>query len=131
MSISINCNGPTSNQDKITLNHLPCKVDCDGDANTLPMYFKPKGHDKSYTVVFRGTLLEGKTVKMPDAYTGLVLNEKNKPFGEDEARTFNVLGRFDDFTQWYVESQHSSKSTMDLACQTWLNHLSPAIHDPI
>ena len=131
MSISVQSKSPLEAEELTELNHLPCKIDFNGEITTLPQYFKPKCNGNSSTAVFRGILLDGKSTKLPEDYSGLIINEKNKPFGEEESRTFSVCGRFSDFTQWYVESQYTSKDTITPTCDVWLNQLSPALHNPI
>jgi len=131
MSISINSKTDVLAQHNIDLHHLPCKVDYNGEISTLPQYFKPKMNGNSSNAVFRGKLLDGKCIKLPEIYAGLMINERHASFGEDESRAFDVCGRFDKFTQWHMESQFTNKDTLQSTCSTWLNILSPALHDPI
>ena len=133
MSITVQSKSSWEAEELVELNHLPCKIDYNGENNSLPQYFKPKcnGNSSTSTTAFRGILLEGKNTKLPEDYNGLIIIEKNKPFGEEESRTFSVCGRFSDFTQWYVESQYTSKDTITPTCNIWLSLLSPALHNPI
>ena len=113
------------------LHHLPCKVKVDEVAN-VKSYFIPN-HDekngrKSLQATFRGRLLDGKTINVPENYCGYVLAEKKKPFSEDENRTFEISGKFENFTQWYLDSQYSSDNVTARACSTWPGQLAEAIH---
>uniref|UniRef100_H2YKY9 Uncharacterized protein n=1 Tax=Ciona savignyi TaxID=51511 RepID=H2YKY9_CIOSA len=62
---------------------------------------------------------------------GVVMAEKQEPYSEDERRTFDVVGKFNGFTKWYLGSQFASGNSMDKACLTWTSKLAHAIHKPV
>uniref|UniRef100_H2YKZ0 Uncharacterized protein n=1 Tax=Ciona savignyi TaxID=51511 RepID=H2YKZ0_CIOSA len=97
---------------EVTLQHLPCKVEAD-DAASISSFFCPKtvkGENKIETLsaTFRGRPLDGKNINLPEGYVGVVMAEKQEPYSEDEKRTFDVVGKFNGFTKWYLGSQFAS-----------------------
>lgn len=131
MSIKLNCQLPSEKQ---TLNHMPCAIDGNEEAN-VSSYFRPQpkqdGLKSTLRSSFRGRPLEGKTIVLPEGYVGLVFTEKRKPFIEDEARTLDLTSTFESFQQWYLDSQYLSKNTVETACTSWTKDIAAAIHDPI
>ena len=68
-----------NNDDQQQLHSLPCRIDYTGSA-CVSKFFHVKSLDDGVTKVaaFRGHLLFGQTIKMPDGYKIYVLEEENE-----------------------------------------------------
>jgi len=134
MSVKIASSGNNADVPLNELQHLPCTVKMDEAAN-VKSYFLTKFEDKngkqSLQATFRGRLLDGSLIHLPENYCGYVLNERKKPFSEEEDRTLEVTGKFKYFIQWHLDSQYSSTNVTARACSTWPGQLAEAIHKPI
>ena len=134
MNISINSLDNDSSIPLVKLHHLPCKIKAD-EAVEVNSYFTPKtvkmNGKEVFRAMFRGHLLDGKTIAVPENYCGYILSEKKKPFSEEEVRTLELSGKFETFTQWHLDSQYLSNSLAEKLCSTWTGHLADAIHKPV
>ncbi|CAK8697947.1 unnamed protein product [Clavelina lepadiformis] len=133
MSINLNIHDKNLTSNSI-LHHLPCKIQANEEAN-VKSYFKPKksleGEKQCLSATFRGRPLDGKDIALPEGYVGVIVMEKNKPFSEEKLRSFDAVGCFKNFTQWYLDSQYTSENSIDMVCQTWATSITSAIHSPI
>jgi len=117
-----------------TVCHLmPCRVHSTGEAN-VGKYFTPYiqtlGENKEeFKGSFRGKPLNGKTVSVPQGYTGIVLKEPHQTSTEEQERKLKVTNKFDKFTYWNWDNPPSSNDKLTQAL-TWIS-VSQAIHAPI
>ncbi|KAI1117975.1 ribonuclease H2, subunit C [Nemania sp. NC0429] len=66
----------TSGEEKTTVNLLPCRIHHDGDVNPSDAFWNPTStEDSAPTVYLRGRKLQGKAVKLPEGYRGLVVEK--------------------------------------------------------
>ncbi|KAK4108447.1 hypothetical protein N656DRAFT_771822 [Canariomyces notabilis] len=64
---------PPDETPKVTPHLLPCRIHHDGSVEPADSFWEPKAcADGTCTAYFRGRKLEGKTVKLPDGYRGVV-----------------------------------------------------------
>ena len=124
-----------------TVHHMPCAIKCDGYAG-VSTYFQStveqKGEDK-LEARFRGRLLEGRNVNLPESVQGYVFREKapadtggniGDPSAEEDCeRAWSVEGKFSKLTYWThdkVMSQHDHiPQTLE-----WMRH-AEALHAPL
>ncbi|KAH9827952.1 ribonuclease H1 small subunit [Teratosphaeria destructans] len=72
---------PPSKRQKLTPNLLPCTIKHNGPIPTSKRHWCPitdAGNDRTLTSYFRGRKLRGRTVKLPEGYTGVVLQKTEK-----------------------------------------------------
>ncbi|KAL2258912.1 hypothetical protein VTK26DRAFT_7592 [Humicola hyalothermophila] len=104
---------------KTTAHLLPCRIHHDGPVEPAQPFWEPKvGDNGTSTAYFRGRRLQGKTVKLPDGYRGVVattsLAEEQPRRPEEEEvidleammpqGTFKVEAEFDDVVVWGHEA---------------------------
>ena len=127
-----------------TVHHMPCAIKCDGYAG-VSTYFQStveqKGEDK-LEARFRGRLLEGRNINLPQNVQGYVFREKalanaaGALAGEGDAsteeeceRAWSVEGKFSKLTYWThdkVMSEHDHiPQTLD-----WMRHAN-VLHAPL
>nr|XP_054759443.1 ribonuclease H2 subunit C-like [Lytechinus pictus] len=80
-------------------------------------------------VSFRGRLLRGQEIPIPEGYKGVILKEPSKPFTEDEDRTLKATHSFDKFTYWNLETAPSTNDMIQRAL-AWTN-IASAVHSPV
>ncbi|XP_063958100.1 ribonuclease H2 subunit C-like [Lytechinus pictus] len=114
---------------------MPCTIEGDGEAN-VSQFFTPaiRQNEESpgttgQQVSFRGRLLRGQEIPIPEGYKGVILKEPSKPFTEDEDRTLKATHSFDKFTYWNLETAPSTNDTIQRAL-AWTN-IASAIHSPV
>ncbi|CAI9620026.1 unnamed protein product, partial [Staurois parvus] len=95
------------------LHLLPCVIQRQGAARVTE-YFTPAMREASggKEVSFRGRMLRGQEVAVPEGYMGIVLKEDNKPFSEEEDRSLTVRTTFQSFTQWNLETPPSADDVL-------------------
>ncbi|KAI9679288.1 MAG: hypothetical protein M1817_005308 [Caeruleum heppii] len=70
---------------KCTPNVLPCRINRDGPVDASERYWAPEtGEDGKRTSHFRGRRLQGRTVKVPAGYRGVVVNTTDKVLPQPE-----------------------------------------------
>ncbi|XP_046855059.1 ribonuclease H2 subunit C-like [Xenia sp. Carnegie-2017] len=117
--------------EKPTVHLLPCKIEHNGEAE-VDEYFQScikddgKGMKK---VSFRGRMLMGEKVAIPDGYSGYLLRENRKPVTDDQDRSFRAIKRFSEFTHWNLEDRPCLNDKIRKAMQ-WI-YISSAIHQPV
>lgn len=108
---------------KATANLLPCRINHDGSVEPVDSFWNPRtGEDGTRTAFFRGRKLQGKTVKLPEGYRGVVAatapkeEEKNPALGaelidleyEGQERppkgALNVQAEFEEMVVWGHEA---------------------------
>ncbi|KAI0470324.1 ribonuclease H2, subunit C [Xylaria cf. heliscus] len=63
-------------QNRATVNLLPCRIHHDGDVNPSDTFWNPtKPEDNSSTAYLRGRKLHGRAVKLPEGYYGVVVEK--------------------------------------------------------
>ncbi|GAB1316744.1 hypothetical protein MFIFM68171_06954 [Madurella fahalii] len=73
---------PSGGTPKTTPHLLPCRIHHDGSVEPVESFWEPKNStDGTSTAYFRGRKLEGKTVKVPEGYRGVVAVT---PVGEEQ-----------------------------------------------
>ena len=130
--MSIKLTGTSKDLPACKMHHVSVFIDEDKKAN-IQSFFHPKQdpEDKEkLTASYRGRLLDGKVIEFPDYYTGLIYEDRGIA-SEDSDNEWKAVGKFDNFTKWYLDSKFTSEQTIDVACQTWPKIIAAAIHDPI
>ncbi|XP_060107625.1 ribonuclease H2 subunit C [Heteronotia binoei] len=117
------------------LHLLPCVIQHDGSA-AVQRYFtpairgpqEPESGDES-TVSFRGRMLKGKQVLVPEGYVGLVLEEAAAPYLSSKERNMQVKSTFDSMTVWNLE-RAPNESDEILKAFSWPK-IAEGIHAPV
>eukprot|EP00042_Codosiga_hollandica_P020407 m.66002 g.66002 ORF g.66002 m.66002 type:complete len:125 (-) comp49838_c0_seq1:9-383(-) len=110
-----------------TVHLMPFQAARAGPAN-VAAYFTPhiaQQPDGSLTSSFRGRLLRGAHVALPEGYTGKILRETSKG---TQNRQAEVVGSFKSFTYWNLETPPRETDNIRKALG-WIE-LAKAIHDP-
>ncbi|XP_078001232.1 ribonuclease H2 subunit C-like [Glandiceps talaboti] len=112
------------------ISSIPCKIEHDGEAK-ISEYFhtSTREQDQGMTSSLHGRGLNGKTIDLPEGYTGIILREDKKPFLEDEDRHFKVTHRFQQFTYWNWDKVPSVNDTLSKA-MAW-PAIASAIHSSV
>lgn len=137
--LAINRSDPAA---KVTPNLLPCAIKHNGPVNAAERYWKPEvdkdGHDTAY---FRGRKLRGKTVQVPEGYSGVVLEKTDQVLirpklpsivdvddeldedAEDrpiETKVMNQKGAFDKVIVWGHESLPADDDAYVRGIHEWI-----------
>ncbi|XP_048371341.1 ribonuclease H2 subunit C [Sphaerodactylus townsendi] len=120
-----------ASQDRLHL--LPCAVQHDGAA-PVQRYFSPaiRGPQEpgaESTVSFRGRMLKGKQVLVPNGYVGLVLEEGVAPYLSSKDRNVQIKSTFESMTVWNLE-QAPNESDEILMAFSWPK-IAAGIHAPV
>merc|ERR1711976_443368 len=109
---------------------LPCHVDYDGQCKANEFFHNctREKTGEGYIASFRGRPLDGKSVRIPEGFTGYVLEEPRKEFGEEENRTFRAVKKFKEFTLWNLDKPPSDYDKYPNAMK-WID-IAAAIHTP-
>ncbi|KAG7286948.1 hypothetical protein NEMBOFW57_006448 [Staphylotrichum longicolle] len=71
--LSLKPEAPSGNTPKATPHLLPCRVHHTGSVDPVQSFWDPKADESGTgTAYFRGRKLQGKTVKLPEGYRGIV-----------------------------------------------------------
>ncbi|XP_074087156.1 ribonuclease H2 subunit C [Macrotis lagotis] len=111
------------------LHLLPCEIRHNGPA-AVERFFSPaiRPGPAGPVVSFRGRSLHGEEVPLPSGYAGLVLREEDKAQGSED-RTVMVVGTFDSFSLWGLETSPGPEARIRGAL-SWPS-LAAAIHGPV
>ncbi|XP_013188962.1 ribonuclease H2 subunit C [Amyelois transitella] len=107
---------------------LPCKVEADGPAN-VQKYFEPyvqETENRELTATFRGRLLNGKKLELPQGYEAVVVTEAKRPLAEDADRRFQIAGGFKEVVYWNWDKQPSKNDNLVKALD-WVD-IAEALH---
>uniref|UniRef100_A0A023F7A2 Putative ribonuclease h1/h2 small subunit n=1 Tax=Triatoma infestans TaxID=30076 RepID=A0A023F7A2_TRIIF len=108
---------------------IPCKVHADDSAN-VSLYFKPvEEEDGKLISSFRGHPLDGKEIKVPANFRGMIFKELEKERFEGEDRNLILTNRFDSFNYWNW-NKIPTKSDPFISAMDWID-ISQAVHDPV
>nr|CAH7712545.1 unnamed protein product [Callosobruchus chinensis] len=113
------------------LQSMPFKVHADCDAK-VEQYFNnyvKTTEDNNLKSSFRGYLLMGKEVPIPEGYVGLVLHESIKPSTDKEERKFRITNTFSNITFWNWDKVPSKNDSITKALE-WID-IAEALHSPI
>lgn len=112
------------------LHLLPCVIHRQGPAKVTE-YFTPAIREApgGKEVSFRGRVLRGQEVTVPEGYMGIVLKEDNKPFSEEEDRSLTVRTTFQSFMQWNLETPPSADDVL-VRSLAWPK-IAAAVHTPV
>ncbi|KAL9585751.1 MAG: hypothetical protein Q9212_001333 [Teloschistes hypoglaucus] len=141
---------------KYTPNLLPCKIHHDGPVNASSRYWDPQNNkDGNPEVYFRGRKLEGRGVKLPEGYRGVIVNDTVKPVGsmehkpdlgrlsrrnqedgdedaEEEGEDVGAMeevGEFEEVVVWGHERTVGSDDEVVKGVEEWIS-LAETIHGP-
>ncbi|KAL2022601.1 hypothetical protein VTK56DRAFT_4945 [Thermocarpiscus australiensis] len=104
---------------KATAHLLPCRVHHNGSVEPAQSFWEPKvGDDGTSTAYFRGRRLQGKTVKLPEGYRGVVAvasSDEEQPTRPEEADIIDleaqmpqgalqIQAEFDEMVVWGHEA---------------------------
>lgn len=91
------------------IHYMPCKINHDGAAN-ITGFFSPYVENKDTDIInkadsvleasFRGYPLQGKKIKIPNDFKGIVVNEMKKPLTDMEPRNLDLKKNFCEITYW-------------------------------
>lgn len=150
----------TTSSKKTTPNLLPCTISHNGPISVPQRYWDPKPSKTTTTTptqspssqsphsaaYFRGRLLQGRTLTLPEGYTGLVLNKTETPlpkprptaeqlrvleedagaldeeFGGDEVevKRLECQGRFDEVVVWGHEMVPDGEDGYVRGVEEWI-----------
>ncbi|KAF2395654.1 hypothetical protein EJ06DRAFT_525275 [Trichodelitschia bisporula] len=129
-----------------TPNVLPCKIDYAGPVDAS-RYWKPEeGEDGNIMAHFRGRRLRGREVKVPEGYTGIVVEETDKTLPQEhqsheddeeddedstplsETHILEEVGKFDSVTMWGHEGAPDPNSDGITRAMTEWVHFAATIH---
>ncbi|XP_072030689.1 ribonuclease H2 subunit C-like [Amphiura filiformis] len=133
MSIHVNKNSLLE-PEECECHLIPATIEHDSSANVAQFFTTTKKKMRliqtiEMTATFRGRQLQGQSVQVPEGYTGLVLKEPNKPFTEDEDRTFRATHQFKNFTYWNLETATCANDAI-VKSMVW-PQIAQAIHEPV
>ena len=137
------------------LHHLPCSIKYDGYAGVSAYFHSTvvKTGEEKHEARFRGRLLEGRCIKLPDGVQGVVFRERTaggsggsgtmmgtaataaapgeEPEEEEEEgqRAWYADGHFENLTYWTHDKVMSELDHIPMALQ-WMKHAS-ALHAPL
>ncbi|KAK5658220.1 hypothetical protein OQA88_2195 [Cercophora sp. LCS_1] len=127
---------------KATPNLLPCKIHHNGSIEPVESFWEPtQAEDGSRAAYFRGRKLQGKALKLPEGYRGVVAAPiKPEPKEEDadvvdltndgrsEQGNLNVQAEFDEVVVWDHETtSDASADPYVRGMEEWLS-LAEQIH---
>ncbi|KAL8779516.1 MAG: hypothetical protein Q9194_001415 [Teloschistes cf. exilis] len=154
--LSIRPSSAKSSGAKYTPNLLPCQIHYDGPVNASKRYWDPQRiKDCNPEVYFRGRKLEGRGVKLPEGYKGVVVKDTGKQVGsleqkgnvertsrrekesgdedeEDEEESVGVMeevGDFEEVVVWGHERIVGSDDEVVKGVEEWIS-LAETIHGP-
>ncbi|XP_073995054.1 ribonuclease H2 subunit C [Rhodnius prolixus] len=107
---------------------IPCRIRADDTAN-VSLYFKVEEEDGNLTSSFRGHPLDGKRIKVPENYRGMIFRELENEGIEGQDRNLTLTSRFDSFSYWNW-NKIPSRSDPLISALDWLD-VTQAIHDPV
>ncbi|KAF2772779.1 ribonuclease H1 small subunit [Teratosphaeria nubilosa] len=151
---------PPSKLQKLTPNLLPCTIKHNGPIHTSKRHWCPSTDadtDKTSTSYFRGRKLRGRTVKLPEGYTGVVLQRTEKLLEskrkaalpvpeieqedeedefamredgkeEEEVKLMEQMGTFDEAVVWGHENVPEDEDEYVKGIDEWIA-FSQAMHD--
>ncbi|XP_023029717.1 ribonuclease H2 subunit C isoform X2 [Leptinotarsa decemlineata] len=113
------------------IQHIPCKVFADCDANVSKFFDENLKEDTENTLKasFRGCTLEGKKKDVPKGYVGVVLQETVRPETEKDERKFYITNKFSDITYWNWDKK-PSKNDLFIKAMDWMD-IAEVLHAPI
>ena len=156
----------TSKPRKVTPNLLPCTINHNGPVSAAPRYWSPtSGPAKDNTTstaqstaYFRGRLLHGRTLALPEGYTGMVLNKtdallpKPRPTAEQlrameedddamdvdagtvdegvEVKMLECQGTFDEVVVWGHEMLPDGEDVYVKGVEEWIGFAEAVCHAP-
>ncbi|XP_052748348.1 ribonuclease H2 subunit C [Galleria mellonella] len=107
---------------------IPCKVDEDGPAN-VRRFFEPyicEDENGELSATFRGHLLNGTRMQLPDGYRAIVVTEAKRPLAENADRRFQVAGGFKQVMYWNWDKKPSKNDNLVKALD-WVD-IAEAVH---
>ncbi|KAK7329895.1 hypothetical protein VNO77_24076 [Canavalia gladiata] len=128
---SIDLNGDGKEDLSGRVHQLPCCIKHDGPAS-VSHYFKPKPSgvgDEGLALQqahFRGRLLQGTTLHLPQGYRGFILGKKTS---EENSHSWETKATFHDITYWNHDYLPSHNDDFFRASH-WLT-LAKALHNPV
>jgi hypothetical protein len=122
----------------INVNLLPCSISHDGPANVSSFFVVESDQERSaesdqehLSAHFRGRLLEGQRIPLPDGNEGLLLNPQCPSMhvedGHATGRFLEIRGTFDAVNVWVHDRNFGSDDPFQRAL-AWIE-LASAIHD--
>lgn len=113
------------------IHYIPATIHGDGPAKVQQYFdsYTEQLEDKTLVNALRGYPLRGKQFDLPDGYSGIILQETQKPLSSDEDRKFTFGGAFKQFTYWNYDKIPSSNDPFVKALD-WIK-LSQVLHEPL
>lgn len=152
-------------ESKTTVNLLPCRIDHDGPVNPVTPFWTPQKEESTFVITptkdefyanstrglggssvayFRGRRLQGRTVKLPDEYRGVLLEREEKLEDKDalneltdvvnvdedegsETEKMRTVGEYDEVVIWGHETiADATDDPYVRSIEEWL-HLSDQV----
>ncbi|XP_020290648.1 ribonuclease H2 subunit C [Pseudomyrmex gracilis] len=128
MRLRLHVNKNLNNQEESELHLMPCKIHGDEPVK-VSSFFKPYIHkvDEEHSdCSFRGYPLQGKKIKVPAGYKGVMFIENKKADTENNNRNLYSTGTFSQFTYWNYD-RIPSKNDAVAAALDWID-IAEALH---
>ncbi|KAL9601060.1 MAG: hypothetical protein Q9219_002769 [cf. Caloplaca sp. 3 TL-2023] len=154
--LSIQRPGPKETPPRCTPNLLPCRIHHDGPVNASEYHWSPQisdnGTPESY---FRGRKLQGRVVKVPEGYRGVVAkdastssvaqrehqkhvellrrseqgHEEDEDEEDEETKVLEEVGLFEEMVVWGHETVVETDDSLVKGLEEWID-FAAAIHQP-
>ncbi|KAI4178987.1 MAG: hypothetical protein L6R41_008100 [Letrouitia leprolyta] len=143
--LSIQRSNPNEPPSTCTPHLLPCRIQHDGPVNASKRYWSPQpSKDGVIEAYFRGRKLQGREVRIPNAYRGIVVKTEAKASenlsinrerirqrgegeqgGEDndeeqEVKVLEEVGKFEEVMVWGHESVADGDHTFVRGLEEWI-----------
>ncbi|XP_053684804.1 uncharacterized protein LOC128734566 [Sabethes cyaneus] len=121
----------TSLKDQHKVQYIPATIRGDGPAKVKQYFdsYTEQLEDKTFVNALRGYPLRGKQFDLPDGYSGVILQETQKPLSSDDDRKFTFGGAFKQFTYWNYDKTPSRNDPLVKALD-WIK-VSEVLHEPL
>ncbi|XP_055533276.1 uncharacterized protein LOC129723227 [Wyeomyia smithii] len=113
------------------IHYIPATIRGDGPAKVHQYFnsYTEELEDETLVNALRGYPLRGKHLNLPDGYSGIILQETQKPLSEHEERKFTFGGAFKQFTYWNYDKIPSRNDPLVKALD-WIK-VSQVLHEPL
>ncbi|KAL2731980.1 ribonuclease H2 subunit C [Vespula squamosa] len=128
MAVRLHVNNDLCEEKDSVIHLMPCKIHGDGPAN-VSSFFQPfirKIDNENYNISFRGYPLQGKKIKIPSDYKGIIFFEHKKPDAENMQRNLYSNKIFSEFTYWNYDKMPSKNDALAAALD-WID-IAEALH---
>ena len=132
---------PSSKQNAIIPNLLPCKIAHSGPIPTSQRHWNPipttsskPEHQNTQEVHFRGRKLRSKQIKLPEGYTGVIAQRTERQLPQQqqrqeddeneelvqEVKVLETTGKFDEINVWAHEAVPEGEDVYVKGIEEWI-----------